>query len=88
MDPNDSADAADRESLSDNTLTERLDDVAVGDTLLVNDRDEPLEVVETERYSVTLVDPRNNEYTVSQNLQTGNWNVHQRLWHVQTRDES
>jgi len=88
MDPIDSGDVADRESLSDNALTERLDNVSVGDTLLFNDWNEPLEVVKTERYSVTLVDQRNNEYTASQNLQTGNWNIHQRLWHVQTADKS
>ena len=88
MDPNDSTDTANREPLSEKTLTERLNDVSVGDTLLFNSRNEPLEVVETERYSVTLVDSQNNEYTISQNLQTGNWNVHQRLWHIRIPSES
>jgi hypothetical protein len=88
MDPNDSTDTANRDPLSEKALTERLNDVSIGDTLLFNGRDEPLEVVETERYSVTLVDSQNNEYTISQNLQTGNWNVHQRLWHVQKSSES
>ena len=83
MDSNDSTDMADRESLSERALTDRLDDVSVGDLLLFNGRDEPLEVIEVERYSVTMIDAQDNEYTISQNLQTGNWNVHQRLWHVQ-----
>lgn len=88
MDSNDSTDTANREALSEKVLTERLSDVSVGDTLLFNGRNDPLEVVETERYSVTLVDSQNNEYTISQNLQTGNWNVYQRLWHVQRSSES
>jgi len=84
MDSNDPIDAPNREPLSEKVLTERLSNASVGDALLFNGRDEPLEVVETERYSVTLVDSQNNEYTISQNLQTGNWNVHQRLWYVQS----
>lgn len=88
MDPNDSTDVTNREALSEKALTERLSDVAVGDILLFNGRDDPLEVVETERYSVTLVDSQDNEYTISQNLQTGKWNVHQRLWQIQILSES
>lgn len=88
MDANDSTDVTNREALSEKALTERLSNVAVGDTLLFNGRDDPLEVVETERYSVTLVDSQDNEYTISQNLQTGNWNVHQHLWHIQILSES
>lgn len=88
MDSNDSTDTANREPLSEKALTDRLNDVSVGDLLLFNGRDEPLKVVETERYSVTMIDSQDNEYTISQNLQTGNWNVHQRLWHVDISEES
>lgn len=79
---------AKRESLSPKTLTERIDEASVGDKLLFNDSDEPLEVVATDRYSITLIDAQENEYTISQNLQTGEWNVHQSLWWIQVIDDA
>lgn len=87
MGSNDPPDAADRRPLSPRTLTERIDEASVGDELLLNDSRDPLEVVATDRYSVTLVDGRDNEYTVSQNLQTGEWNVHQSLWWVRVMED-
>lgn len=87
MDSTDSTDATDREQLSLQTLTERIDDVSVGDELLFNDRERTMEVVATDTYSVTLVDSQDNEYTISQNLQTGEWNVHRSLWWVQEVDD-
>lgn len=88
MDSNDAPDVAEREPLSPKTLTERIDEASVGDKLLFNDSDEPLEVAATDRYSVTLVDAQDNEYTISQNLQTGEWNVLQTLWWVQVIDDA
>lgn len=87
MDSNDTTDTTEREVLSPKALTERLADVSVGDRLLFNDNDVAMEVVDTGSYSVTLVDSEDNKYTISQNLQTGEWNVHQPLWWVQVRDD-
>ena len=74
-DPEDS----DRPELSPKALAERIDDLSPGDRVVLDDRDEPLEVVETDRYSVTLTDGAGTEYNVSQNLQSGEWMVHRRL---------
>lgn len=87
MDSNDTTDATERAVLSPKALTERLVDASVGDRLLFNDNDVAMEVVDTGSYSVTLVDSEDNEYTISQNLQTGEWNVHQSLWWVQVGDD-
>ena len=40
------------------------------------------EVLETDRYSVTLSGPNDERITLSQNLQTGGWAVHEELWWV------
>lgn len=87
MGSNDPTDETAREALSSTTLSKRIEDASIGDELLFNDQDEPLEIVDTNRYSVTVVDSQGNEYTISQNLQSGKWNVHQRLWWMQVRDE-
>lgn len=77
----------DRPELSPKALTERIDDLSSGDRVLLDDRDEPLEVVETDRYSITLTDAAGTEYNVSQNLQSGEWMVHRRLrWLAATGD--
>ncbi|UPM44697.1 hypothetical protein [Halocatena salina] len=85
MGTNDPTDESGREALSPATLTKRIGNASIGDELLFNDHDEPLEIVDTDRYSVTVVDSRGNRYTISQNLQSGEWNVHQRLWWMQVR---
>lgn len=86
MSSNDPTDEPTRETLSSTRLTTRIEDASTGDELLFNDHDEPLEVVDTDRYSVTVVDSRDNEYTISQDLQSGTWNVHQRLWWMKVKD--
>lgn len=88
MDSRDIADATERDVLSPKELTERINEASEGAKLLFNDHEEPLEVVAADRYSVTVVDSRGNEFTISQNLQTGAWNVHQALWWIQTVEES
>lgn len=87
MGSNDPPDTGERQPLSPKALTERIDEASVGDRLLFNDAQEPLEVVATDRYSVTLVDGQDNEYTVSQNLQTREWNVHQSLRWVRVMED-
>ncbi|AZH24539.1 transcriptional regulator [Haloplanus aerogenes] len=82
MDSDDSG----RSALSPNALTTRLDSVEVGDELRLNDRDRTFEVVGTERYAVRVVDEEGNEHTISQNLQSGGWRVHEAVWWVGTVD--
>lgn len=86
VDSNDTVEATEREALSPKGLSERLATVSEGDKLLFNDRDTPLEVVAVSRYSITLVDSKGAEYTISQNLQTGEWSVHRPLWWAETVD--
>jgi hypothetical protein len=76
----------DRSPLSPNALTTRLDGVEAGDELHVNDREQVFEVVETDRYAVRVVDRNGNEHTISQNLQTGGWRIHQDVWWVERAD--
>lgn len=73
----------DRPQPSPQAVTDRLQGAKRGDELLVNDRERVFEVVETDRYSVLAVDSAGNEYTISQNLQTGGWNVHEDVWRVE-----
>ncbi|MDQ2052241.1 transcriptional regulator [Natronolimnohabitans sp. A-GB9] len=73
---------ADRESLPPTAITERFESLEVGDEITFNNRDRPHEVVETDTYSVTVTDPDGNRITLSQNLQTGGWNVHEEIWWV------
>lgn len=77
MTPDDPRNDSDRPQLSPQEVTDRLKAAEEGGELLVNDRDRVFEVVETDRYSLLAVDLRGNEYTISQNLQTGGWNVHE-----------
>jgi len=80
------SDDSDRSPLSPNALTTRLDSVEVGDELRLNDRDRVFEVVGTERYAVRVVDDEGNEHTISQNLQSGGWRIHETVWWVGTVD--
>lgn len=80
MNSNDSRQDSDRPQLSLQAITTRLDQVETGDRLVMNDRETAVEVIETDRYSVLAVDSKGNEYTISQNLQTGGWSVHEDVW--------
>jgi hypothetical protein len=82
----DSDDGNGRSPLSPRALTTRLDEVEEGDELRLNDRDRVFEVVGTDRYAVRVVDAHGNEYTISQNLQTGGWQIHEPVWWVDTAD--
>lgn len=75
---------SDRSQLSPKAITTRFEAVETGDRLLLNDRDRVFEVVETSRYAITVVDPNGNNYTISQNLQTGGWSVHEDVWWVES----
>lgn len=77
MNSKDSRSDSDRPELSPRAITDRFQAMEKGDKLVVNDRETVLKVVETDRYSVLAVDSRGNEYTISQNLQTGGWSVHE-----------
>jgi len=74
--------------LSPTAIGERLDAVEQGDELLINDRGTRFEVVGTDRYAVTVVDPRGNRYTLSQNLQTGGWRIHEEVRWVAPVEEA
>lgn len=80
--------ASDRTELTQDAITEELADVSTGDKLVFNNREGPYEIVETDRYSVTVVDPEGNRIRVSQNLQTGGWIAHEDIWWVDMIDES
>ncbi|WP_265108727.1 transcriptional regulator [Halosolutus halophilus] len=82
MSENETDPATDRERLPPKTITDRFDSLSVGDEISFNDRDTPYEVVETDRYSVTVAGPNDNRVTLSQNLQTGGWVVHEELWWI------
>lgn len=79
---------SDRSQLSPKAITTRFEAVEAGDRLLLNDRDRVFEVVETSRYALTVVDPNGNNYTISQNLQTGGWSVHEDVWWVESIEPS
>ena len=76
----------DRPQLSPQAVTDRLQAAKQGDELVVNDRERVFEVVGTDRYSIFAVDSEGNEYTISQNLQTGGWSVHEDVWRVELVD--
>lgn len=82
MNSKDSRHDSGRPELSPQAITDRFQTVEKGDKLVVNDRETVFEVVETDRYSVMAVDSQGNEYTISQNLQTGGWSVHEDIWWV------
>lgn len=75
-----------RPELPPKELTDRLDSVEKGDRLLVNGRETPFEVVATDRYSVTVTDPDGHRHTLSQNLQSGGWNIHEEIRWVGSLD--
>lgn len=74
----------DRTELSRQTLTDRIAEVEAGAEVVFNDQEQPYEVVATDRYSVTLAKPDGTRVTVSQNLQSGEWNVHEPVWWLDT----
>jgi len=86
MTSEDSRPDSDRPQLSPRAITDRLHEVEAGDELVVNDRERVFEVVETDRYSIVADDRHGNRYTVSQNLQTGGWSIHEDVWWVDTAD--
>ena len=63
-------------------ITERLNDVSVGDHISINDRAEAYEVVATADYSVTAIDDSGNKVNISQNLQSGGWNIHEQVYNI------
>jgi len=81
-------DGSDRRVSTPDEITEELSEVRVGDRIVFNDRDAPYEVVETDRYSVTVVDTEGNHLHLSQNLQSGGWAAHEDIWWVDTIDSS
>jgi hypothetical protein len=86
MDSTDEGDGSGDRRLPPGALAERLRALEAGDGLVVNDREVVLEVVDADRYSILAVDPDGNEYTLSQNLQTGGWSVHEDLRWVRAVD--
>jgi hypothetical protein len=88
MNANDSTQASDRPELPPKTISDRLDAIETGDELVFNSREATFEVVAVDRYTVEVVDPDGNRYTISQNLQTGGWSVHEEIWWVESADDS
>ncbi|WIV68802.1 transcriptional regulator [Natrialbaceae archaeon AArc-T1-2] len=76
-----------RDRLSPQMLTDRFDSLSVGDEISFNDRDTVYEVVETDKYSVTVADPNDNHIRLSQNLQTGGWVAHEEIWWIDSKQE-
>ena len=74
--------AEERAPLSPKAITDRFDSLSVGDRVTINDRETSYEVVDTDTYSVTVVGPDGTRITLSQNLQTGGWVVHEEIWWV------
>ncbi|WP_323173532.1 transcriptional regulator [Natrialba sp. PRR66] len=74
--------STDRERLLSKTITDRFDDLSAGDEITFNNRETSYEVIETDRYSITVSDPDDNHITISQNLQTGGWAVHEEIWWI------
>lgn len=83
MTPDDLTPSSDRPQLSPKALTTQFEEVEPGDKLLLNDRSTVFEVVRSSRYSISVVDPNGNDYTISQNLQTGGWSIHEDVWWVE-----
>lgn len=82
MTSEDSRPDSEHSQLPPQAITDRLHDMDEGDKLVVNDRERVFEVVATDRYSIVAVDTQGNRYTISQNLQTGGWSVHEDVWWV------
>lgn len=87
MDEDETEPDADRAPLSPKTITERFDSLSVGDRITFNDRERAYEVVETDTYSVTVADRNDKRITLSQNLQTGGWVVHEEIWWLESEPD-
>jgi hypothetical protein len=62
-------------SLSKQELAQRIDDLETDDKITVNNHEQPYRVVSTETYSVIVETPNGHKVTISQNLQTGGWQI-------------
>ncbi|WP_293031418.1 transcriptional regulator [Natronococcus sp.] len=82
-----SPDSSTDDALAPAELTERLDGLEVGDTVTVNDRELPYEVVETDAYSLVAADPNGHRVTISQNLQSGGWTINEPVFDVESLEE-
>ena len=74
-------------TLAPKMITDRFSGLEEGDVVFVNDREAPYKVVNTDTYSVMASSPDGHEVTISQNLQTGGWVVHEDIWHVETEEK-
>ena len=83
MTPSRSDSSADDDALAPAEITDRLDGLDVGDTVRLNDRELPYEVVETDAYSVVATDPNGHRVTISQNLQSGGWTINEPVFDVE-----
>lgn len=83
MNGDDAPNRSESERLPPKTLTERVAEFEVGDRIRINERDAAYEVVATDRYSVTVVDPEGNRLSLSQNLQSGGWTVNEAVRRVE-----
>lgn len=82
-----SSDQIDSKSLAPKAITERFNNVEVGDTVTVNNHELSYEVVDTDTYSVIAEDPDGHRVTFSQNLQSGGWMINENVFHVETSSE-
>lgn len=80
-------DTDDRPELAPKTITDRFATLEPGDRVLVNGREKLYEVVETDTYSVTVTDSTGHQITISQNLQTGGWAIHEEIWWLEGTGE-
>lgn len=77
-----------RAMLSPEQITEILNKVKEGEKLILNDRDEVFRVLETDKYSLLVVDNKGNRHTISQNLQTGGWSINEEINWVKADSDS
>ncbi|MDG5819960.1 transcriptional regulator [Natronococcus sp. A-GB7] len=87
MTPSPSDGSTDDDALAPAEITDRLDGLEAGDTVRVNSREFPYEVVETDAYSVVAVDPNGHRVTISQNLQSGGWTINEPVFDVEPLEE-
>ncbi|WP_394740703.1 transcriptional regulator [Natronococcus roseus] len=81
------SDSSTDDALAPAEITDRLDGLDVGDTVTVNDRELPYEVIETDAYSVVAADPNGHRVTISQNLQSGGWTINEPVYDVESLEE-
>lgn len=67
---------------SSKAITECFNEVSVGDRLILNNRETAYEVVNVDRYSVTVSDPNGGRLSIVQNLQSGGWVISEDVWWV------